>query len=263
MPKTHPISVIIADDEPSARQLLQHFIDQIPDLKMLASCPNGDEALSQINTQQPDLVFLDIEMPGIDGVELVNQLQAPMPLIIFVTAYNQYAVKAFEQHAVDYLLKPFDEERLLNAIDRARERLKRPGQQSKNELSSIRSMLEQLPPFSNAGQYLKKIPCKQRGKISLIDVNDVIWIESEGAFCKLHTPWGTELTNHAIGHLEESLDPKTHLRIHKSHIVNLNEIKTIEPYFHGEYSLLLKNGITLKLSRGYKSRIGAILNQYK
>ena len=184
-----------------------------------------------------------------------------MPKVVFVTAYDQYAIQAFDENALDYLLKPFDEPRFQKCLERIRTHL--PHDQLQKDQDQLMTTLTRLASNTSSERYLKKIACKQQGKIHFVEVADVIWIESEGAFCKLHLKEGFQLVNMSIKRLEELLDPDTHLRIHKSHMVGLDYIESIEPYFHGEYIINLNNSAKLKLSRSYKNRLDQIINQYK
>lgn len=261
MTASKPIRVIVADDEPIACELLVRFLEQESDFEVLAALGDGQSALESIIELQPDLVFLDIEMPELTGIDLVGQLPEPLPKIVFVTAYDQYAIQAFEENALDYLLKPFDEERFQKSLHRIRKSFS--SRQQSSDTDHLMTALHQLVDQNQGDRYLKKINCKQRGKIRFIPVSEVMWIESEGAFCKLHLKQGMELTNLSIKRLEQLLDPETHLRIHKSFIVGFDYIESIEPYFHGEYMINLVNGKSLKLSRGYKQRLDQIINQYK
>ena len=256
------ISVLIADDEPVARQLIRHFLSEEDDFKIVGECGDGQSVIDSIRKLKPQLVFLDIEMPEISGIDLISQLTDPLPTIIFVTAFNEFAIQAFEENALDYILKPFDQNRFIKSLDRVRKQLRSTSNHSL-ELDNLLNIFERVFERHTDSKYLKKISCKQRGKIKFIPVEEIVWIESEGAFCKLHLFKGLELTNLSIKQLEDRLDPTTHLRIHKSHMVNIDQIESIEPYFHGEYMVNLKDHKTLKLSRGYKNRLEKILNQYK
>ena len=257
------ISVLIVDDEPVARQLIKHFLSEESDFHVVGECGDGEEAIASIKALKPKLVFLDIEMPEMSGIELIAKLPDPIPTIVFVTAYNQYAVRAFEENALDYILKPFDQERFRKSLDRIRNQLNSSTTDQPQSLDGMLAILEKMMDKRDGSRYLKKISCKQRGKIKFVPVEDINWIESEGAFCKLHLDKGMELTNLSIKKLEELLDPETHLRIHKSHMVNIEKIDSIEPYFHGEYMVHMQSGNTLKLSRSYKTKLEIILNQYK
>lgn len=257
------ISVIIADDEPVARQLLAHFLSEENDFELLGEYGDGQAALEAIAEKKPDLVLLDIEMPELSGIDLVNRLEPPLPLIVFVTAYHDYAIKAFEENALDYILKPFDQDRFKKTLVRIREQLKQNQlPQASDQLDKLMTVFEKMMGYDSGKRYLKKISCKQKGKIRFLPVAEILWIESEGSFCKLHLERRMELTNLSIKSLEQLLDPRTHLRIHKSHMVNIDAIESIEPYFHGEYMINLINGKSLKLSRGYKDRLEQIMNQY-
>ncbi|MBO3697348.1 LytTR family DNA-binding domain-containing protein [Roseivirga sp. E12] len=257
------ITVLVADDEPVARQVILHFLHEEEDFEVIAECGDGRDALEKIEDLKPQLVFLDIEMPEISGIELISQLSAPLPTIVFVTAYNKYAVQAFEENALDYILKPFDANRFGKALDRIKEKFNEKINSESKSLDDLLNIFEGILAKNGDSKYLKKIGCKHRGVIKFIPVEDIVWVESEGAFCKLHLANNMEITNLSIKQLETLIDPNTHLRIHKSHMVNIDKIESIEPYFHGEYMVNLKGGKTLKLSRGFKERLELILNQYK
>lgn len=264
MSQAATISVIIADDEPVARQLLAHFLSEETDFELVGEYGDGQAALQAITEKKPDLLLLDIEMPELSGIDLVSHLEAPLPLIVFVTAYYDYAIKAFEENALDYILKPFDQARFQKSLERIRKQLDTKNQShDSDQLDKLMSAFETMLEQEGGKRYLKKIGCKQKGKIRFVPVDEILWIESEGAFCKLHLDRGMELTNLSVKSLEQLLDPTTHLRIHKSHMVNIEAIESIEPYFHGEYMISLCNGKSLKLSRSYKDRLEQIMNQYK
>lgn len=264
MTSSPTISVIIADDEPVARQLLVHFLNEEKGFDLLGEYGDGQAALEAIIEKQPDLVLLDIEMPELSGIDLVSHLEAPLPLVVFVTAYHDYAIRAFEENALDYILKPFDQSRFQKSLDRIRKQFNSDGApDSQDQLDRLMFAFEAMLKKDSGKRYLKKISCKQKGKIRFIPVDDILWIESEGSFCKLHLDRGFELTNLSVKNLEQLLDPTTHLRVHKSHMVNVDAIESIEPYFHGEYMINLANGTSLKLSRSYKDRLELIMNQYK
>ena len=172
-------------------------------------------------------------------------------------------MKAFEENAIDYILKPFDQDRFNKSLQRILRHLEDKQKKNTQSFDGLLNAFEQIIDTQSGSKYLKKISCKHRGKIKFVSLEDIVWIESEGSFCKLHLAKGLEITNLSIKRLEELLDPKTHLRIHKSHMINIDCIETIEPYFHGEYMVNLDGGQTLKLSRGYKDRLQGILHQFK
>ncbi len=262
MPQTtHNYTVLVADDELAARKLIIHYLKEEDDFEVVAESKDGLETLTSIESIKPDLVFLDIEMPEISGIELVGQLEPPLPLIVFITAYNEHAIKAFEENALDYILKPFDESRFQKTLNRIRESM--TNTPTPPSLDLLQETLRGLVNTTGDNQYLKKIACKQKGIIKLIPTDQIFWIESEGSFCKLHLEASFVISNLSIKKLEELIDPKSHLRIHRSHMVNVDKIESIEPYFHGEYMVNLNNGVTLKLSRSYKEKLGSILNQYQ
>jgi two-component system, LytTR family, response regulator len=257
------ISVLIVDDEPAARQVIGHFLAEEDDFEVVGEAGDGDSALKTIEKLKPQIVFLDIEIPEISGIELLHRLTEPLPTIVFITAFNKYAVKAFDDNALDYILKPFDHERFRKSLNRIRKQLHPNTDSPIQSLDEVLRVFEKILNKKGDSKFLKKISCKQKGKIRFIAVEDIIWIESEGAFCKVYLNTGFELTNLSIKMLEELLDPNTHIRVHKSHMVNIDKIESIEPYFHGEYMINMQGGKALKLSRGYKERIQSILNQFK
>jgi two-component system, LytTR family, response regulator len=253
------ISVIIVDDEPHALKLLEMYLSAHDDFQILDLCVDGEQALAKIKKLRPDVIFLDIQMPELTGLELIKQLGDKRPLIVFVTAYDKYAIKAFEENALDYLLKPFNKIRFSKMIDKVREAIRTSANQ--NQSDKIFAALSTLATQNKA--FVKKLPVKEKGKIIFVPVEDIIWIESAGAFTKLHFKNGFKTHNPSLKQLEETLDPNQFLRVHKSYIANIAHVKTIEPYFHGEYIITMSNEVTLKLSRGYKETLDSILNQYR
>lgn len=253
------IKVIIADDEPLAREAIKVYLRNSGSFRILKECKDGMSALRSIQEHKPDLVLLDIEMPELKGIELVRLLKPPYPHIVFITAFESYAIRAFEENAIDYILKPFNKERFDKMIDRVRYVTSQNNPGLLNELNKAVQRIQK----PERKKYLKRISSKRNGRIYFIPIEEIIWIESAGSFSKLHMEKNIELANFSIKQLEELLDPSQHIRIHKSHMVNLDRIQSIESYFHGEYILTMSCGTTLKLSRGYKNRIDQIVNQYK
>ncbi len=251
--------MIIADDEKPARDAIKTYLAKNESFVLLDECEDGAGALSSIERNKPDLVLLDIEMPEQSGIEILRSLESASPHIVFVTAYSDYAVQAFEENAIDYLLKPFDGTRFDQMLSRVIDKMR---QESGITTKALVDGLQQLQKLEKE-KYLKKIPVKRKGKISFVPVEEVIWIESSGSFTKLHLSDSIEIANHSIGQLEDILDPALHIRIHKSHMINLDCIVSIESYFHGEYIVNLQDGTDLKLSRSYKAKLDRIMNQYK
>lgn len=265
------IRTLIVDDESLARRGLALRLANQPDIEILAQCKNGREALSAIEEHSPDLVFLDIQMPGIDGFEVVRQIQADnMPLIVFVTAFDQYAVDAFEIHAVDYVLKPIEDERLTTAVERVRHHLKQDGESNHKKrmmdlifnitgesAEKIDQMLANGTPCSKA--YPEKIAIKDRGETTLVPAKDISWVDAAGDYMCLHTNDAVHVLRSTMKNLEAKLNPDNFQRIHRSTIVNLDKIEKICSHINGEYFLILKGGSRLKMSRSYRDKIKHIV----
>jgi two-component system LytT family response regulator len=222
------------------------------DVEIVAECANGREAVEAIRSLSPDLIFLDIQMPELGGFEVLESFEANQvaPYVIFATAYDQYAVRAFEVHAFDYLLKPFDEERFNVAWHRAKAQIKldRTGERDRH----ILALLEEL----KAGpRYLERLVVKTGGRVFFLDVSEILCIEAEGNYVRVYDQTKHYLLRETISGLEEQLDPKQFLRIHRSAIVKIDKIKELQPWFHGEYRIILENGKQLTLSRNYRTNL--------
>lgn len=259
MPESY--KTIIIDDEVLARKRLNSLLATQPDFELIEECANGVEALEAINSLQPDLIFLDIQMPDLDGFGVVRQLSPDnLPLIIFVTAYDQYALKAFEVHAVDYLLKPFDDDRFHAALDHVRAQLNRPVESTVNQ--KIFAMLAEIQSGNQkntSGHYLKRIAVKSAGTIHFVRSEEIEWIEAAGIYIKLHCGKRTHLMRQTMQQIESQLNPAHFLRIHRSTIINIDAVKSLHPHDHGEYIVRLVNGAELKLSRNYRDRLDILL----
>ncbi|WP_423146274.1 LytR/AlgR family response regulator transcription factor [Rubrolithibacter danxiaensis] len=251
------ISIVIADDEPAARTSIETLLSGKEDIDVLASCCDGNETAAAIIQLKPDLVFLDIQMPELNGFEVLETVSKEYcPAFIFVTAFDQYALKAFEKSAVDYLLKPYDDERFYASLDKARVQIRSSTNQLK--IQQAEALLALLQPSVKAA-YKKRLLAKNNGKISFVPVDTISFIESEGNFVRLYTGSESRTANYTFKQLSDLLDPEKFARIHKSHIVNIDHIEIIEPYLHGDSYILLKDGTKLKLSRNYKSSLEKIL----
>ena len=246
-----PLSVLVVDDEPMARERLRALLDDAPEVKIVGECASGRTAVKAIQEKRPDLVFLDVQMPGLDGFGVVEQIGAGrMPAIVFVTAFDQYALKAFEIHALDYLLKPFDRERFEATLARAREaiRLRSAG-------SGDQGMAALLESLAARRRYAERLLVKCGGKERLLPVPEVDWFEAAGNYVKIHTGGERLLLRETMANLELRLDPEQFARIHRSTIVNLRRVKELEPWFHGDYVVRLVDGQKLTLSRSYRGRL--------
>lgn len=260
------IRAIIVDDESLARRGLAMRLARFEDVAIVAQCQNGREALNAIAEQQPDLVFLDIQMPGLSGFDVVRALPTEqLPLIVFVTAFNEYALDAFDIHAIDYVLKPADEQRLEKTIERVRaHRAQQTALADKQRLMHFISditgeqyqSVDQVLERAEAGQqYPSRISVKDRQETTLVDVRDISWVDAAGDYMCLHVGEQVHIMRCTMKELESLLDPDLFQRIHRSTIINLDQVEKIINHTNGEYFLAMKNGARLKMSRGYKDKI--------
>lgn len=251
------IRVLLVDDEPLALSMMREMLQSDPQVEIVGESANGCEALTAIRALSPDLIFLDVQMPELGGFELLSSLEpGHIPYVIFVTAYDQYAVRAFEVNALDYLLKPFDQERFNSAWQRARTRIL--GERNGGMDQRILTLLEDLKAGS---KYLERLVIKASGRIYFLDINEVDWIEAEGNYVSVHTSRKSHLLRETIGSLESQLDPKKFVRIHRSSIVRIASIRELQPWFHGEYRVNLENGTQLALSRNYRDKLQEALGK--
>jgi two-component system, LytTR family, response regulator len=246
------IKVLIVDDEPLARALITELLKKFPEFQIVGECSDGKGAIKIFKRKSPDLVFLDVQMPGMDGLSVLEELNdIAFPAIIFVTAYDQYAIRAFDFHAVDYLLKPFSESRFEKALLRARERILEHTQGDDITRRQISSLLENYQKKSTP---LKRLFLKDRGKIVLLDPETINWVEADDKYVRLHTSEKKYLIRQTLNAVEAEFDPQVFARIHRSCIVNLTCISELHPMFNGEYVLILSDGTKLTLSRNYRDR---------
>jgi two-component system LytT family response regulator len=251
MSEPNRIRVLVVDDEPLARGMVREMLDSDPEAEIVGECSNGREAISAIKSLAPDLIFLDVQMPGLGGFDVLDAFQnQQLPRIIFVTAYDQYAVRAFDVHALDYLLKPFDRERFMTAWERAKIHIDKD--QSDRRDQRLMALLEEL----KAGPtFIERLVVKTAGRVFFLDVADIDCIEAEGNYVRVHNGPKSYLLRETISGLEAQLDPKKFLRIHRSAIVRLDKIKELQPWFHGEYHVILESGKQLTLSRNYRANL--------
>ena len=222
----------------------------------MATCNNGPEAVKAIEQHRPDLLFLDIQMPGMNGFGVLETIENIQPQIIFVTAYDRYAIQAFEVRALDYLLKPFDRARFENAVARAKQVIQEETQRGlARELISLRDELRVKP------KYLDRLVIKSGGRISFLKTQEIDWIEAQGKYVAIHVGKESHLVREGLSSLEGDLNPKKFLRIHRSTIVNLDRIQSLQPWFHGDCKVLLYDGTQLMLSRHYRQRLDDLLGR--
>lgn len=220
------------------------------DIEILGECENGHEAIVAIQAAQPDLVFLDVQMPEIDGFAVIEALEMEkLPHIIFVTAYDQYAVKAFAVHALDYLLKPFDQERFQQALERAKRQIWGKESGFNERLLALLAENKSLRP------YVDRLIIKANGRVFFLKTEEIDWIEAEGNYVSLHVEGKAYLFREAISSLETQLDPRTFQRIQRSTMVNINCIRELQPWFRGDYKVVLNDGTELKLSHRYRDNL--------
>ena len=263
------IKTLIVDDESPARKRVRELLSEHADFEITGECSNGEETIKAINTEVFDVVFLDIQLQDMNGFEVLEKLEVKdLPIIVFVTAYDKYALKAFEFHAVDYLLKPFDDERFEEMLEHVRKQFK------KNQLENLDGKLDALlsdyksikdketakqTDNDSIRQYQTRLVLKSTGKIEFVEVEEIDWIGAEGYYVNLHINGKSHLMRESLKNLEKILDPNKFLRIHRSTIVNLTRIKEMKSSFHGEYIVILKCGKKLKLSRNYREHLDKLM----
>ena len=239
------LKALIIDDEEPARDIMKHYLKEMDEIEIIGESSDGFSGLKAIQELKPDLVFLDVQMPKLTGLELLELLDQP-PLIIFSTAYDHYAIKAFEMNAVDYLLKPYSKERLIQAVQKA---FAQAGTGEKST-TSVQNLVKTLEENT---EYLQRIAVKSRHKVSVIPVNDVIFLEAEGDYVMIHTKDNKHLKEKTMKYFETHLDPDRFIRVHRSSIVNADHIHRLELYDKENYVVILKNNVSVKASStGYK-----------
>src|SRR5438874_7505877 len=234
--KNAPIRALIADDEALARKFIRRMLKDNHDVEIVGECSNGKDAVAMIRKQNPDVVFLDVQMPEMDGFAVLESIGVDqLPEIIFTTAYEQYAIRAFELHALDYLLKPFEDGRM-----------------------QISALLENL---KNKRQYLERLVIKAGGRITFLRTEEINWIEADDKYVHLHTSKARPMVRQTLSAMEAQLDPAKFRRVHRSTIVNIERIAELQPLFSGEYSILLQDGTKLTLSRNYRDKLFELLGK--
>ena len=250
------IRTLIIDDVPLARDRIKRCLASDPEIEIVGECDNGGKAVTDIRSLAPDLIFLDVQMPALDGFGVLEALREErVPGVIFVTAYNEYAIQAFEVNALDYLLKPVDCERLNKAVERAKSRL---AQLNRNDDfdSRVRAMLEDI---KSGSKFLKRLTIKLTGRTILLPTDEIDWIETHGNYVKVYAGRESHLIRGTMQSLETKLNPEKFVRVHRSVMVNVEKIKEIYPRSNGDQDLVLHNGQQLMLSRNYRDRFFTLL----
>ena len=253
--------VLIVDDEPVARQRLRRLLGEIEGVELIGECKNGREAVAKITEDRPDLVLLDVQMPMMDGFAVLRSLsEDAMPIVIFVTAFDEHATAAFDVHALDYVVKPVEAERFRVAVERARRQLSMESTVERHQrlIDLLREQSADGPtaaePSTAATRRPQRLLINEDGRRFFVAVADIDWIEAYGNYVRLHVGAKTHLLRTTMAHVESSLDPTHFGRIHRSSIVNLLAVREIQPWFSGEHVVILKDGTKLKLSRNYRDR---------
>ena len=245
------IRTLVVDDEPMARERILSLLQHEGDVEVIGQCSDGVQAVSAIQQQSPDLVFLDVQMPGCDGFGVIQNIGADrMPTVVFVTAYDEYALRAFEVHALDYLLKPFGKDRFQETLKHARESLER---RRAGDLG--RRLLALVHDHKPEQQRLDRLVVKSGGRVFFLRTDEIDWIEAAGNYVRLHLGEESHLFRETMNGMEARLDARRFVRIHRSRIVNTERIKELQPWFNGEYVVILRNGTRLTLSRGYREKL--------
>ncbi len=245
------IRTLVVDDEPLARERLTGLLFNEPDIDIVGQCRDGEEAVTSIVDLSPDLVFLDVQMPQMGGFDVIEAVgNERMPLVIFVTAYDQHALKAFQVRALDYILKPFDRERFSEALQRARKQIERDetGDLGRRLLALVKDLRKDQPRS-------ERLVVKAGGRLFFLRADEIDWIEAAGNYVRLHVGNTSHLLRETMNAIEGRLDPEKFFRIHRSRIVNMERIQELQPWLNGEYSVLLRTGTRLTLSRGYREKL--------
>jgi two-component system LytT family response regulator len=245
------IRTLVVDDEPMARERVLTLLNQQPDIEVVGECADGAQAVSAIERLDPELVFLDVQIPVFDGFSVLRAVTPRrMPMVVFTTAYDEYALRAFEVHALDYLLKPFDGPRFQRALERARERIER--QRAGDLGKRLLAMVQDLKPEPQ--QQNDRLVVKSGGRIYFLRVDEIDWVDAAGNYVRLHVKGESHLFRETMAAMEKRLDANRFVRIHRSHIVNTDRIKELQPG-NGEHIVVLRNGVRLTLSRGYREKL--------
>jgi two-component system LytT family response regulator len=245
------IRTLIVDDESIARDRVKRFLGAEPDIEIVGECGNGAEAVTAIQTLAPDLVFLDVQMPEMNGFEVLKTVGAEnIPAVVFATAYDQFAIRAFEVHALDYLLKPFNKDRFRRAVRHAREKIRHSRAGRVDD-----KLLALLQNIQDGQKYIERLVVKSSGRVYFLKTDEIDWVEASGNYVSLHAGRETHLLRDTMNNLEGKLDPNAFLRIHRSRLINIDRIKELHPLFNGDYTVVLRDGTELTMSRTYRDRL--------
>jgi len=257
------LRVVVADDERLARQKMRTLLESEPNITLVAECQDGRQTVSAINCFHPDLLLLDIQMPDLDGFQVLGEISPrEMPAVIFTSAYDQYAIRAFEAHALDYLLKPFDKDRLHTAIQRARIELAKS--ENRDMTHKLLELLSHIRSGANTAttDSQDRLVIKAKGRVIFLDLEEVDWVEAAANYVRLNVGKESYLLRETISRTSERLDPNQFIRIHRSTIVNVRKIKELIPVNSGEYIVVLKNGKELSCSRGYRAFLQKVIERH-
>ena len=253
-PAGPPWRTVIVDDEPPARQTLRLLLQRHPEFTIVAECAHGEDAIASVRAEAPDALFLDVQMPGLDGFDVLRAIgPTAVPALVFVTAFDQYALRAFETHALDYLLKPFSDERFDAVLERVRARLRERSQ------ASIGARLAAMLATTGPSAELQQLVVKDGGRTLLIPYDDIVWIEAEDYYVRVHTKSRKALARLSLRALAATLDPRVFVRVHRSAIVNVRSVREVEPLASGDQRLVLADGTDLRVSRTYRGELEARL----
>ena len=256
---TRPIRALVVDDEPLARQRLRQLLQQEADVELVGECANGREAVEAIQEKAPDLVFLDVQMPELGGFGVVEAVGADrMPPTLFVTAFDRHAVQAFEVNALDYLLKPFDEERFQKAMARFRD-WRHAHQEAVDAGPGLQAQLQALLDQLSGGRFLERVMVKHGDRHLLLKIEEVQWVEAEDNYVRLHVDGTSHLLRQTLARFSERLDPKSFRRIHRSSLVNLDHVVELQPWFSGDHLVIMRDGTKLTLSRTFREQFKDLL----
>ncbi|MGV3589995.1 MAG: LytR/AlgR family response regulator transcription factor [Adhaeribacter sp.] len=244
------MKAILIDDEPLARSLVREYLAAFPQIEVVQECNDGFEGLKAVTQHQPDLIFLDVQMPKINGFEMLELLDQP-PAVIFTTAFDEFAIKAFDAHAIDYLLKPFSQERFNKAVEK--------WQQQKDQAELIKNTQALLQTTAAAPDRQDRIVVKIGTKIRIIPEPDILYLEADDDYIKVYTPDGAFLKSKTMGYFENSLDPKKFIRVHRSYMLQISQITRIEPYEKDSHIAILKNGAKVPVSRSGYAKLKQVL----